>query len=558
VSAATVNIESGINAGIESGINSGVTAGEAARAPRALDAGSAPRPRHTLRTGASYIAALRDDRTVFYRGDRIRDVTTHPAMRNSVRSIARLYDALHDAELGPTLTCATDDESGAGRTHRFFRVARCREDLVGAQQAIAAWARLTYGWMGRTPDYKASLTNTFGGNADFYGTFAGNARRWYRRAQDELTFISHAIANPPIDRHKDNEDVKDVFVHVKRETAAGIVVSGAKVVATGAALTEYCFIGQTPSTVSDDADMALCFMARIGAPGVKLICRASYEHAATHTSPFDAPLSSRFDENDAIVVFDDVLIPWEDVLVYRDPDKVRALFPESGFLNGFLFQGCTRYAVKLEFIAGLLSKALRATGGIEHRANRALLGEVVAWSHTFWSLSNAMASNPEPWAGGAVIPERRAALAYCVLAPECYPRVKDIIERTVGSALIYLPSSSLDLANPELDATLKQYVRGASDIRGRNPGGVGGTRESIGHRERIKIMKLLWDAIGSEFGGRHELYERNYAGGWESVRLMVQGLAERDAHLPRMERLVDQCLAEYDENGWTGASPWVS
>jgi 4-hydroxyphenylacetate 3-monooxygenase len=488
-------------------------------------------------TGAEYIQSLRDGREVYIDGERVADVTVHPAFRNSVRSIARLYDALHDPKRRDVLTCPTDTGSG-GYTHRFFRVPRSREDLCGAQAAIAAWARLTYGWMGRTPDYKAAYTNTLGGNAEYYGPYAGNARAWYKRAQEAVPFMNHAIVNPPIDRHKPAEQVKDVFVAVEKEVDGGIVVSGAKVVATSAAMTHYNYMGQSSKTATEDLDMSLMFMVPIDAPGLKLICRTSYEQAALRNgSPFDYPLSSRFDENDAIFILDKVFVPWEDVFIYRDPARVLSFYPRSGFMQGFQFQGCTRFAVKLDFICGLLSKALRCTGGDEARGNQVLLGEALAWRHLFWSLSNAMANDPDAWVGDALLPNLRAGLAYRVFAPDAYPRIKDIVERTVTSALIYLPSSVKDFSNPAIEPYLRQYVRGSHDI---------------GYVERIKIMKLLWDAMGTEFGGRHELYERNYAGGWEDIRAQTLTGAQRGGDMAAMEALVDQCMADYDEKGWTG------
>jgi len=493
-------------------------------------------------TGAEYIRSLQDGRSVYINGERVTDVTTHPALRNSVRSIARLYDALHDPATKAKLTCPTDTGSN-GYTHRYFKAPRSREDLIGAQGAIVEWARLTYGWMGRSPDYKASFTNTLGANPEFYGPYAENARRWYRLAQETVPFMNHSIVNPPIDRHKSADQMKDVFIRVERETDAGVIVSGAKVVATSAAITHYNFVGQTPNSVSQDLDMALSFIVPISASGVKLICRTSYEQAAcSNGSPFDYPLSSRFDENDSILVLDRVLIPWENILIYRDPQRMQKFMGGSGFLNGYLFQGCTRFAVKLDFISGLLAKALRCTGGDEFRGNKALLGEVIAWRHLFWSLSNAMAHNPDPWKNGHVLPERKAALSYCVFAPDCYPRVKEIVHRTVASGLIYLPSSSKDFSNPEIDPYLRQYVRGSN---------------GIGHVERIKVMKLLWDAVGTEFAGRHELYERNYAGAWEDVRLQVEAEADKAGRTRSMEDLVDQCLNDYDENGWK-SSTWLS
>jgi 4-hydroxyphenylacetate 3-monooxygenase len=493
-------------------------------------------------TGAEYLESLKDGREVYIDGERVKDVTVHPAFRNAARSLARLYDALHDPETKEVLTCPTDTGSG-GYTHKYFRVARSPEELKAQQRAIAAWARLTYGWMGRTPDYKASLMNTLGANAEYYGKFADNARAWYRRAQDAVLFMNHAIVNPPVDRGRPTSEVKDVYVTIQRETDAGVIVSGAKVVATSAALTHYNFLGQNAATATGDPDLAIMFILPMEAPGVKLICRNSYEQIAQKLgSPYDYPLSSRFDENDAIFVLDNVLIPWENILVHRDPEKILSFYPRSGFLNGFCFQGCTRFAVKLDFLAGLVAKALRATGGDEFRGNQALLGEILAWRNLFWSLSDCMATNPQPWVGDALLPNLQAAMAYRVFAPEAYAKIKEIIDKIVASALIYLPSSVRDFANPAIDPYLERYVRGS---------------HGIGYKERIKIMKLLWDAIGTEFGGRHALYERNYAGNHEDIRIQVLTGAHRDGTMAALTALVERCLSEYDETGWTGGT-WIN
>ena len=107
-------------------------------------------------------------------------------------------------------------------------MARSREELIGQRNAIAHWARLSYGWMGRSPDYKASLMNALGANAAFYEKFAGNATHWYARSQNHVLFMNHAIVNPPVDRMKAADQVKDVFISIQKETDAGIVVSGAR------------------------------------------------------------------------------------------------------------------------------------------------------------------------------------------------------------------------------------------------------------------------------------------------------------------------------------------
>ena len=168
-------------------------------------------------------------------------------------------------------------------------------------------------------------------------------------------------------------------------------------------------------------------------PGVKLICRPSYEMTAeVMGSPFDYPLSSRLDENDSIFIFDKVLVPWENVFVYGDTDKANNFFPQTGFIPRFCFHGCIRLAVKLDFIGGLLLKAVEATGTKDFRGVQAQVGEVLAWRNLLWGLASAMAREPQPWKQGALLPNMDYAMAYRLFSTIGYPRVKEIIEQTVG------------------------------------------------------------------------------------------------------------------------------
>jgi len=486
-------------------------------------------------TSQEYFESLRDGREIWIYGERVKDVTTHPAFRNTVRMIGRLYDALHD-ERKNTLCTETDTGSG-GYTHKFFKAPRNAEEMVGSRDAIAEWARVTYGWMGRSPDYKAAFLATLGANADYYEPFAENARRWYKKVQEEVTFVNHAIVNPPVDRNKELSEVRDVYMHVEKETDAGLIVSGAKVVATTSTLTHYNFIANNGALPIKTKDFAFVCIVATDSPGVKLFCRPSYEMAATAVgSPFDYPLSSRLDENDSIIVFDKFFVPWENVFAYGDIEKVNNFFPRSGFLPRFMFHGCTRLAVKLDFIAGLLLKGVDATGTKDFRGVQAQVGEVLAWRNMFWGLTDAMARTTIPWTPGYVLPNLDYGLAYRVAASVVYPRLKEIIENVLASALIYLPSHASDFKVPEIRKYLDQFVRGSNDYSA---------------VDRVKLMKLMWDAIGTEFGGRHELYERNYFGSHESIRFETLMVADKMGQSAKYKGFAEQCMAEYDLDGWT-------
>lgn len=488
-------------------------------------------------TGEEYLESLRDGREVWLYGERIRDVTTHPAFRNAARSVARLYDALWDPANRGTISVPTDTGNG-GFTHAFFRPPRSVEDMLVDQSAIAEWSRLGYGFLGRTPDYKACLFGGLDLNADFYAPYEENARRWHVKMQEEVLYSNHAIVNPPVDRSRPPDEVTDVYVHVEDETDEGLIVSGAKVVATNCALTHLSFVGYMGMPLKKK-EFALCCFVDTGSPGVKMIARTSYElHAATIGSPFDFPLSSRFDENDCIFIMDRVLVPWENVLVYGDPEKATRWgdpFSPSGFMQRAAFHGATRLAVKLDFIAGLMLKAVAINGTDSFRSVQAHVGEVIAWRNLFWGLSTAMARDPYPWKDGALRPNFESAVAYRVFGSTCIPQVKWLVETSISSALIYLNGHAVDFKTPELRPLLDRYLRGSN-----------------GHDavERVKTMKLLWETIGTEFGARHELYEGAYSGTAEDVRVRSMFNMEGHGVNDRLRGFAEQCMEEYDLDGW--------
>jgi 4-hydroxyphenylacetate 3-monooxygenase len=486
-------------------------------------------------TGKEYLESLDDGREVWIYGERVRNVAEHPAFRNSARMIARLYDALHDPARKDVLTMPTE---WGGFTHRFFRAPHTVEEQVASRDAIAEFQRIGFGWMGRSPDYKGSFLGTLGANAAFYKGYEENAKRWYRKAQERTWYINHAIMNPPVDRNLPSADTSNVYVQVTKETDAGIYVSGAKVVATGSALTHYTFVAHAGQVPIKDARFAPLFMVPTSAPGVKMISRISNEQrAAVLGSPFDYPLSSRLDENDAILVLDNVFVPWEDVFMHGNVDVANKFAPESGFNNRASMHGCTRLAVKLDFICGLMAKALEITGANTFHGVQSRFGEVLAWRNAMWGLSDAMAKSNTPW-HGMVQPDARYAGAYRVLSQIAYPSIKGIIETCIASGLIYLNSHANDFKTPELRPYLDKYLRGTGGISG---------------EQRVKTMKLLWETVGTEFGARHELYEINYLGSNDVTRLANLLDAQSSGDLDRMKRFVDDCMDEYDLDGWKSA-----
>jgi len=484
--------------------------------------------------GTDFLESLRDGREAWYDGERVDDVTKHPAFRNAAREMARLYDALHDPATRDEMTRV--DRFGH-RTHAFFAPAYTPDDLLASRRAIEIWQRMTFGWMGRTPDYKAAFLAQLAEGHAYYGQYGDNALAWYHKAASQVLFVNHVLIDPPVDRSRPRSEVTDVYVTVDRSDDNGIYVSGAKMVATGSALTHATFVAVNSGVAARmepgrDDDMAVIFIVDMDAPGLKLICRPSYEVAARH--PFEAPLASRYDENDAVVVFDGTFVPWENVLAYRDVETCRGFFASSGFFNRYNLQSATRLSVKLAFAAGLLLKATDAAGTSDFRGVQAAIGEVVAMRELVWALTTAMVADPEPGIGGTVVPRLLTAAASRLYGTNAWDRVREIFETVLAGAPIYTISGPADLANPELRPLVDRYFRGTG----------------LDAHDRIKLFKLVWDALYSEFAGRHALYERNYAGNQDQQRIDPLNWAEARGAADDYRALVDECLSGYDLGGF--------
>ncbi|MGZ3412090.1 MAG: 4-hydroxyphenylacetate 3-hydroxylase N-terminal domain-containing protein, partial [Xanthobacteraceae bacterium] len=184
-----------------------------ARKPESTGKVSASKPMN----GAEFLDSLRDGREIYIYGERVKDVTTHPAFRNTARMVARLYDAMHDPKHKDKLMVPTDTGNG-GMTHGYFKSPKNIAESVAGRDAIAEWARIGYGWMGRAPDYKAAFLGTLGANSDFYDPYQANAKQWYKFCQEKVPFVNHAIIHPPVDRDRPPNEVGDVCCHVEKET----------------------------------------------------------------------------------------------------------------------------------------------------------------------------------------------------------------------------------------------------------------------------------------------------------------------------------------------------
>jgi 4-hydroxyphenylacetate 3-monooxygenase len=388
---------------------------------------------------------------------------------------------------------------------------------------------------------------TLAGDADFYGEYAPNVWRWYEKITDEVMFVNLSLVNPAGDRSKPPAEQRDVYMHVVKERDDGIVVRGARLVSTGAAFSNVTYMSQyIPITglAGNEEDFALAFFVPFNAPGIKFIGRYSYEHLAKKIgSPFDYPLSSRFDESDLSVVLDDVFVPWEDVIAYRNPTVVNGLFPR-GFGQRFALHASTRTAVKLDFICGLLLRATEMQQRSSFRDVQIMIGELIGMRHNIWALSTAMAADAQPGPGGYLLPNTGYAMQWRNIYGDMFTRARTVFQNVLSGNLIQIPSSAEDFKNPAIRPLLDRYWKGGS-----------ATAE-----ERVKLLRVIWDIFFTEFAGRTEAHERNFAGGYDANRVETYMAAEHQGLNATFKAMVEECMSHYDLNGWTHPTwaevPW--
>lgn len=483
-----------------------------------------------MRTGADYLASIKGPRRIYLDGEPVEDVTSHPAFQPIANTVAELYDIAASPESGMT---RTDPGSGV-TTNKVFVAPRSREELSELRAAITRWAKHTHGWVGRSPDHVGAFLGAFATHPDAFGShgdhdFAANVAAYHRRVVSENLYVSYAIIPPQVSRattaHAWEGDL--IQAGVAEERPDGIVVRGAQMLATGGAVSDEIFVSCIKPLSPEDADFALGFAVPVGAEGLKLYCRRPYAPAAT--SSYDYPLSTRYDETDALLVFDDVFIPWERVFVYRDVAGVRRQFFDTGAHVLGNWQAQIRFSVKLQFLAGLARKVAAVNGVDKFPGVVEKLGELASLASVVESAVLAAEYTAEPDEQGIWRPGKRPLYGSMGLQSELYPRVLAILRDLVGGGVLQVPSSVSDLNNPQTRADIDRYVH--------SPG--------TPAEERVKLFKLAWDAFGSEFGGRHHQYEMFYAG----APFVVKGYAFRNYGFEEPVADVDAFLAGYDAKG---------
>ena len=477
-----------------------------------------------LRTGAEYLESLRDGRQVFVDGECVKDVTTHPAFREAARSVARLYDIAAAPENRELMTFPSPKTGQP--VWRAYQVPKTHEDLRARRLFSEKWAEATFGLMGRSPDHVA---NFFCGYAAVPGVFAkpgkqfaDNVIAFHEFLRDNHIYASYAIVPPQIDRSKPAHKQSDptLYAGVVKERDDGIVISGSQQLATGGPISEWLQLSCIHPLQPGDENYANCLAVPMNAPGLKLYPRRPFALRAENS--FDYPLSSRFDETDAYVVFDNVFVPWEHVFIYRNIEASRDQWWKTTAHSLGNHQAQVRYVTKLRFMIGLAKRMNEMTGNEGNPAVTILMGELAALVSIYESMLHAHETMATVDDDGVLWPSRTTLYAASAMQSELNGRMLEIVRELAGSAFITLPSSAKDFENQETAGDIERYMRSASTDA----------------KSRIAVMRMLWDFIGTEFGSRHQQYEKFYAG----ASFIVKQNVYRNFDWKRATSLVDAAL----------------
>src|SRR5262245_34410592 len=383
------------------------------------------------RTGKQFLEGLRQrPREVWLQGKRVEDPTTHPAFRRPLERLAHLYDMQHNAAYASVLTYPSPSTGQPVGT--AFMVPRTHSDLVKRRKAFQLWAEATLGLMGRSPDFMNTVLLAFSEAREVFARggerFADNLLRYYEYVRENDLFLSHALISPQTDRSKSSSQQADPPLHmgVARETAEGLVIRGARMLATLGPVCDEMLIYNLPGMQSGDEPHAVAFAVPVDAPGLRQICREPYDWG--NRSAYDHPLAANFEECDSVLVFDDVLVPWERVFIHNNVALANALYPDTNLRNHTAHQTNVRALVKLRFAVGLARAVARAVKADQFLHVQQMLGECMSYVELIESAIVRAEVEYETTATGSVRTTLAPLQALRGLLPTFYPRVIEVLQ----------------------------------------------------------------------------------------------------------------------------------
>ncbi len=472
------------------------------------------------RTGRQFLDGLKAPREIYVGNEKVTDVASHPALRGGAEELAAVFDLQHaEAE-----RCLIPDPETGELINASHLIPRSREDLFKRHAALEVCAEHSVGLMGRTPDYMNVTFAGFAARPDEWslgGNEAGaeNLVAFQKELRRKDLSLTHTIVHPTVD--KALGDVpragNDVALQKVGETEHGIIVRGSRILATLAPFAdEMAVYPSYPLPEGSDA-FALAFSIPMTTPGMKILCRDSFsqpKHA------YDHPLSGRFDEQDAFVIFDDVEVPKDRVFINANLAAYNTVM-RSSWAPNIMQQTMIRAQTKLEFAWGVANRMLQSINGKQPPAAE-MLGEIWTYSEFARSAIYASEMQAKEYPGGVWFPDVRPLHALRSTLPYWFPRVNEII-RLLGSHNVFAAPTQAQMNDPQLKPLIDRYLRGAGDVSA---------------EERVRVFRLAWDFVGSALASRNEQYERFYLASGPRNRQIHEMFFDQS----RANRLVDQFL----------------
>ncbi|MDQ3858368.1 MAG: 4-hydroxyphenylacetate 3-hydroxylase [Actinomycetota bacterium] len=477
------------------------------------------------RTGEQFLAGLRsEEREIWLEGDKVTDPSAHPKLAGAARSLADLFDLQHDHP--DTFLMESPD---TGRPVNVTHVQpKSRDDLERRRAASKRIADETVGMMGRTPDYLNYTFACFAARADVWARYgneegARNIVEYQRRMRDNDLALTHTLINPQVDRSlpEAEQAAGEVSLHKVEDTENGILVRGARMLATLAPFADELAVYPGTDLRPQDARYAICFAVPIATPGLKFICRDSF---SVQRDPWDYPLSSRFDEMDAVAVFDDVEVPRDRVFLDGDPQLYTEVITDTHWRAHIIHQAMTRAWAKLEFAFGLGHALAELTGVNRFDHVQEKLGEI--WSMLEMTRAGIVAAEAGSFRadGDGVddwVPDERSFVALRGLVPKWIPRAMELLQLVGGGGFMATPAKA-DWENDAIRPHIERYFQA----------------RSAGAERRIRTFRLAWDFVGSSLAGRGELYERFYLQDSFRMTALAYVLADKQHATELVERFL--------------------
>jgi 4-hydroxyphenylacetate 3-monooxygenase oxygenase component len=451
--------------------------------------------------GVRYIESLRDGREVWLHGEKVKDVTRHPAFVNVIRTIADLYDLQHQPGTQDVMTCV--DDTGA-RSSVSYMPPTSPEDLLRRRRNTELWTERSFGMLGRLPDFCAAMVVGFyDARTELNALQAGlgdNAANYLTFARHNDLALSHGLHDPHMDKTLRPSQDPDRCLRIVKERDDGVIVRGARFNTLGP-LSNEVVIAPTYMLAENEPEFAIWFTCPVNLPGIRQICRDPFTLRPRNA---DHPLSTRYDEQDVLMIFDDVLIPWERIFLMRKPKEANALF-RTRVMSWAGYASVLQLIARLELIIGT-AHLIAETSGIANRPHVTVeMGELVSYAGMFKGLLRAAEVDCIKTPGGHYALGDTAHLRPLITMTS--ERIVNIFEHVTTSAPVFTATTE-DFDVPELRPLLDVYGRG----------------KGVDAMYRHKLCRLAWDLAIDSFGGRQQLYERLHSG---SPEVLVSAAYQR-------------------------------